>query len=169
MTKRSVESVVAALEAADVRYLIVGGLAVVAHGYLRFTADLDLVLDPDPSALRRAIDAFTGLGYRPRVPVAFDDFADPGRRAEWRRDKGMLVFTLQSADHAWTEVDLFLESPFDFEAAFGRAVRLQVAPGAMATVVGFDDLLEMKRKSGRPIDLSDLAMLEERREDPNDG
>jgi len=46
-----VESIVVALNAAKVRFLIVGGLAVAAHGYLRFTADVDLVLDPEPEAL----------------------------------------------------------------------------------------------------------------------
>ncbi len=35
MTKRSVEAIVDALNAAGVRYLIAGGLAVVAHGYVR--------------------------------------------------------------------------------------------------------------------------------------
>lgn len=43
MEKNSVEAIVGALNEAGVRYLIVGGMAVVAHGYLRFTADLDLM------------------------------------------------------------------------------------------------------------------------------
>jgi len=166
MTRKSVEVVVAALEAANVRYLIVGGLAVVAHGYVRFTADLDLVLDPDPAALRRAISALTDLGYRPRVPVDFNEFADPARRAEWIRDKGMIVFAIQSADHSWTEVDLFLEAPFDFEVAYARAARLAIGSSPTATVIGFDDLIAMKRKSGRPVDLTDVTMLEERRAEP---
>jgi len=48
VTKRSVEAIVDALNAAGVRYLIAGGLAVVAHGYVRFTADVDLILDLEP-------------------------------------------------------------------------------------------------------------------------
>jgi hypothetical protein len=44
MELRSVEAVVAALNAAEVRYLIVGGLAVNAHGYQRTTVDLDMVI-----------------------------------------------------------------------------------------------------------------------------
>jgi hypothetical protein len=47
MQRRSIEAIVQALDAANVRYLIAGGLAVVAHGHLRFTADVDLVLDPE--------------------------------------------------------------------------------------------------------------------------
>ena len=43
MEKRSVEAVVRGFNEAQVRYLIAGGVAVVAHGYVRFTADLDLI------------------------------------------------------------------------------------------------------------------------------
>ena len=69
MQKQSVETILGALNRARVRYLVVGGLAVVAHGYVRFTADLDLVLDPERESLRRAIYALTALGYRPRAPA----------------------------------------------------------------------------------------------------
>ena len=44
MEVRSVEAVVKALNDAKVQYLIVGGLAVIAHGYERFTNDVDLVI-----------------------------------------------------------------------------------------------------------------------------
>ncbi len=67
MEKSSVEAIVRALNEAGVRYLIVGGMAVVAHGYLRFTADLDLILDLQEDNLRRAVAALAGQGYRPRA------------------------------------------------------------------------------------------------------
>ena len=65
MERRSVEAIVEALDAAGTLYLVVGRLAVAAHGYVRFTADIDIVLDPAPAALRAAIEALRGLGYRP--------------------------------------------------------------------------------------------------------
>src|SRR5262245_43586269 len=99
MERRSVETVVGSLNRANVRYLVVGGLAVVAHGFVRFTADIDLVLDPDPAALRRAIVALVGLGYRPRAPVPFEDYADPAKRTSWMRDKGLTVFSVFSDQH----------------------------------------------------------------------
>lgn len=43
MKLQSFEAVVGALNDAGVRYLIAGGLAVNAHGYLRFTHDVDLI------------------------------------------------------------------------------------------------------------------------------
>jgi hypothetical protein len=41
----AIEQVLAALNAENVRYLVVGGVAVVLHGHLRTTADLDLVVE----------------------------------------------------------------------------------------------------------------------------
>ena len=113
MQKRSVEEIVKALNDASVRYLIAGGLAVVAHGHLRFTADLDLILDLDEDNARRALSALSGLGYRPRAPVALEEFANPKTRSRWIREKGLTVFSLCSPQHSTTEIDLFVESPFD--------------------------------------------------------
>src|SRR5262245_28077628 len=118
MERRSVESLVRALNQANVRYLIVGGLAVVAHGHARFTGDVDLVLDLEPGNAKRAIQAFESLRYRPRAPVPFADFADAAKRAEWLSSKGLTVFSAASPDHAATELDLFVENPFDFENVY---------------------------------------------------
>ena len=121
MEKRSVEEIVRALNEAGVRYLIVGGVAVVAHGYLRFTADLDLILDLAEDNLRRAVAALAGEGYRPRAPVPLEAFIDAVNRAQWVRDKQLTVFSLDSSQHPRTEVDLFVEAPFDFDKAYAEA------------------------------------------------
>jgi len=160
MTRRSVESLVAAFEAAQVRYLIVGGLAVVAHGHVRFTADLDLVLDPDPAVFARARAIFESFGYRPRVSVSLKSFGDARERARWAAEKGMLALSLTSPEHRATEVDLFLEPPFDFAAAWARAHRIELEPGVQAAFVSLSDLRAMKRAAGRPVDALDLAALE---------
>jgi hypothetical protein len=48
-----IEAVLDALNRAQARYLVVGGVAVVLHGYLRTTADLDLVLHLTPDNVRK--------------------------------------------------------------------------------------------------------------------
>lgn len=169
MQRASVESVVLALDEARARYLIVGGLAVVAHGYVRLTADLDLVLDFEDTSVRAALKALSGLGYRPRPPVPLEQFAEAERRAAWIADKNLKVFSLYSPEHPMTEIDLFVESPFDFGAAYARAARLELSPGIAATFVSLDDLLELKRRAGRPQDLADIARLEQVRRERQDG
>lgn len=168
MERASVEAIVGGLNEAGVWYLVVGGLAVVAHGYLRFTADLHLVLDLEADNLQRALRVFGGLGYRPRAPVDLREFADAATRESWVREKGLTVFSLFSPEHAATEIDLFVEPPFDFERAYASSSRLELAPEIMATFVGLDDLVELKKKAGRSQDLTDiekLMALQRRRKD----
>ncbi len=165
MQKASIEAVVRALNQQGVRYLIVGGLAVVAHGYVRLTADVDLLLDLEEANLRRAVAALSRLGYRPRAPVELDRFIDPKARAEWVKTKGMTVFSLFSPDHPATEVDLFVEAPLDFGKAYASAVRIEVAPGAVATIAGLDDLITLKERAGRPQDMQDVEHLRSLRRD----
>ena len=80
MKLESVSAIVEALNGAKVRYLVVGGLAVVAHGYLRFTNDVDLVIQLEPDNIRRTFEALSRLGYRPGVPITAEQFADAGNR-----------------------------------------------------------------------------------------
>lgn len=159
MEVHSVGSIVTALNLANVRYLVAGGLAVVAHGYVRFTADIDLIIDFERGNVSRAIAALEGLGYQPRAPVPFADFAEPEKRALWKRDQNLTVFSVWSPRHPLTEVDVFVESPLDFDAAYARAVRREIAPDLSATFVGLADLRELKRLAGRPQDLLDLDNL----------
>lgn len=159
METGSVVAIVLALDQHQVRYLIVGGLAVVAHGYVRFTADVDIMLSVEPDNLRRAVTGLKTLGYGPRAPVEFDEFVDPAMRQRWAREKNMTVFSLFSEAHRATEIDLFLEPPINFEAAHERAVRKEVGPGVEATFCGLDDLIALKEQTGRPRDLDDIEHL----------
>jgi len=158
--RRSVEAIVRALNDAGVRYLVAGGLAVVAHGFVRFTADVDLVLDFEAQNLHRALPALAMLGYRPRAPVELDRFAEVSERSQWVTEKGLTVFSLSSPEHVATEVDLFVESPFDFDAVYARSPRLEIAQGIAAPFVALGDLIAMKRRAGRAQDLLDIERLE---------
>lgn len=62
MTGFDLAALVAALDQGDVGFVVVGGVAVGAHGYLRATRDLDLVPDPDRGNLRRLARALGDLG-----------------------------------------------------------------------------------------------------------
>ena len=88
MRLQDVEANLRALNDANVRFIIVGGLAVVAHGYVRYTADIDLVLDLKPENVLRAMEALKLIGYRPLLPVEPTDFANEQTRNQWREEKG---------------------------------------------------------------------------------
>jgi hypothetical protein len=159
VTAHPIEQVLEALERGGVRYLVVGGVAVVLHGHLRTTADLDLVVSLEAGNARRAVAALASLGFTPRAPVPAEQFADAAVRQGWIEEKGLTVFTLWSERQPGLEVDLFVSEPFDFEAAWSRRVTVQL-DSTRATVAGLDDLLALKRSAGRPQDLADVAALE---------
>jgi hypothetical protein len=168
MKRDSVVAIVDGLNQNQVRYLIVGGLAVVAHGYVRFTADVDLLLSVEADNLKRAVAALKALRYRPRAPVGLDDFVDPANRKQWAQEKNMTVFSLFSDIHPATEIDLFLEPPIDFDGAYARAIRKEVAPGTTATFCSRFDLIELKTLSDRPVDREDIEKLKLLPEDSDD-
>lgn len=154
-----IERVLHALEAARVRYLVVGGVAVVLHGHPRLTADLDLALALDTENVRLAFAALGALGYRPRVPVTAEAFADADERARLVREKGMTVLSLFSPSLPLTEVDVFADPPLVFEDAYAHSVEMELG-GTSVRVAAIADVIDMKRIAGRPKDLEDIAVLE---------
>lgn len=160
----SFEAIVAALEDAGVRYLVAGGLAVNAHGFLRFTKDVDLVLDMVPENIERAFAALRTLDYRPMVPVAASDFADAVTRERWIKDKNMRVLQFWSDRHRETPVDVFVRDPFDFDNEYVRAL---VKPLGSINIrfVSIPTLIRMKRAAGRSQDMVDIEHLQMRLDD----
>ena len=153
------EPVLAALDAANVRFVVVGGVAVVLHGHPRMTADLDLVVDLAAESAGRAISALVTLGMEPRLPVDPQAFADPEVRRGWIVQRSLTVFTMLDPNEPLLEVDLFAEPPLPFEELWGQATIVQLG-GQAVRIASIDHLITMKQAAGRPQDLADVAALE---------
>ena len=160
MELRSVETVITALTSADVHFLVVGGVAVNAHGYERLTVDLDLVVGLQPPNIIRALNILRSIGYHPAIPVTPEQFADAPTREAWRREKQMLVLKLWSDQHRRTPLDIFVYEPFDFEREYARARWEQISPTVRAPIVSYEALLAMKKEAAREKDLLDIAALQ---------
>jgi hypothetical protein len=160
MEVRSIETIVQALNGAQVQYLIVGGLAVNAHGCERATRDLDLVIGLQPDNIARGLHALLKVGYQFGIPVTVEEFAEPALRDKWRREKNMIVLKLWSDRHRRTPVDVFVYEPFNFAQEYVLARLEYVTPSQTARVIRLETLLAMKREAGRPRDLADIADLE---------
>ena len=152
------EPVFQALDRAGVRYVVVGGVAVVLHGHPRLTADLDLAVDLEPEPAVRAIEVLTGLGLRPAAPVDPMGFADPVIREAWVADRGMLVFTMRDPDDPLRQVDLFVQEQIPFEELWSRADLVAVGD-VRVRVASIADLIAMKESADRPLDRDDLENL----------
>jgi hypothetical protein len=160
MEIRSIEAVSTALQKAGVRYLVVGGVAVNAHGYMRMTRDLDLVVQLVPENIRAAMAALAQLGYRPMVPVSLEDLENSRIRQSWAEEKNMIVLKLWSDDHPRTPMDLFIQEPFDYERESEAAITFQITQEIGLPIISRECLIRMKKDLGRPQDLADVAELE---------
>ena len=152
------EDVLATLQAADVRFVVVGGIAVILHGVPRTTSDLDLVPDLDDANMRRLVEVMTRLGFRPRAPVSVADLAVAERRREWFEEKGMLAFSFHRPGRPLDEVDVLFQSPIEFATLNERADEFK-ADGLVLRVARPSDLITMKQGTGRAQDESDIDAL----------
>ena len=153
------EAVASALNEAGVRYLVAGGLAVNAHGYLRLTMDIDLVIALDDANVKAAFEALVGIGYRASVPIDAEQFADAAQRDRWRDEKGMVVLNFFSDQYRDAPVDVFVHVPFDFEGEYRMALVGDLRPGLSVRFVSIPCLIEMKEAAGRPRDVDDIQHL----------
>jgi predicted nucleotidyltransferase len=151
------ESVFQSLNERGGRYVVVGGLAVVLHGHLRATGDIDLIVDLSASQVEKTLAALSYAGFRPYAPIPASDFADPEKREAWAREKQMVVFSLHPVAGV-PMVDLFLEHPVEFDELWSRSIVVHVR-GVPIRVASIDDLITLKRLAGRREDLADADAL----------
>lgn len=160
----NVRQIFSALNHANVDYVVVGGMAVILHGYLRATADLDLVLGLAPENCERGLAALSAVGFTPRFPIAIEEFADPAKRRVWIDERNMLVFPLWDPHNPLRSLDLFVEEPIAFERMLREAVMKDI-DGLSIRIASIEHLIEMKQAAGRPRDLDDVAKLRQIREE----
>jgi hypothetical protein len=157
-----------ALSDEQVQYVLVGGLAVQLHGFLRSTFDIDLVLAMNDGNLSRFIEVAKRYGLVPVNPIPIDSLRNTGLIDQWHREKGMLTFALRERQIGGSMVDVLVRSDVPFENLMANAVAGELF-GRRVWIASIDDLLLMKRIANRPKDLLDIAALEriKRGEDPN--
>ena len=129
------------LERDQVRYVVVSGVAVVAHGHARPIIDLDIVIDPAPQESQRAMHALTFAGFVPSIPLSLS-----------------MVTVLRMFDQRQREVDVFVRYSIPFDELWSSSVRMNVG-NSTARVASLDHLLRAKRTIGRPHDLLDIEGL----------
>jgi hypothetical protein len=144
------ERIVAALNAARVGYVIVGGLAAGAHGVVRATRDLDLVPDPDPANHERLAVALAQLGGEHPISEVLTGEA-------LARPASMKVLTFCGEVHVLNR----MPGTAPFRELAAERLLVEIDPGVLAPVCSLRHLRAMKRASDRPRDSVDLAELDE--------
>lgn len=148
------------LNKANVLYLVVGGLAVVAHGYARLTKDVDLVLSMSEENIVKGLDTLASLGYKPKIPVTAAQFACKKLRESWILEKNMIVLQLYSDSHRETPIDVFIREPFDFAEAYKERIVFPLVEDVSYPAVSYTYLKDLKLTANRPQDIADIERLD---------
>jgi predicted nucleotidyltransferase len=141
-----------------IRYVVVGGVAVNLHGYVRLTVDLDIMVDLSEENLLKILQVMDKLGYTPRVPVNPHELLSEEKRNEWIEKKGAVVFTFIDPNALFRHIDIFLSNPMDFEKTCRNKEVIAIG-NTKVPVASIDDLMKMKAASGRPRDMEDIQHL----------
>lgn len=149
----SLERICAALHGADVPYAVVGGHAVALHGAVRGTFDIDLVLRWTKETLVRAEAALNGIGLVSRLPITAEDVH--AFRDEYVRNRNLVAWNFHNPDDPLEQVDIVIT----YDLTGKRTKRFELASTAVV-VLAIEDLIAMKRASGRPQDIEDVHALE---------
>ena len=141
------KDLLSAFQSHGVKYLIVGGFAVIYHSQPRFTKDMDLFIQADAANAKATYAALGEFGARLQG-IRPEDFIDTNSLFRFGREpRGFDVL------------------PFipgvDFEAAWERRVEtvIDIATGLKANFISAEDLIASKLAAGRPQDLADADAI----------
>ena len=132
------------LNANAVEYLLVGGYAVVFHGYTRFTGDMDIWIRPSVENARKILNVLSEFGMG-SMGLEIKDFTD---------EESVVQF-------GYPPVRIDVMTSIDgvaFEEAFPKRV-IKTVSGVSVNVIHLDDLKANKRATGRFKDLNDIEHL----------
>lgn len=145
--------VVTAFEKLKVSYALVGGYAVALHGAVRGTLDIDVIIPRDEDSFLRAERALSELGLVSRLPVnAKEVYAF---REEYIKNRNLVAWSFYHPHEMRKVVDIVIT-----HNAKDVGIKRVKIENQSVRIIAIGDLIEMKRASGRPQDLADIAALE---------
>lgn len=127
----------------NVRYLLIGGYAVILNGYVRNTTDMDLAVAADADNAERMVKALREFGFREGVDTSL--FTKP---------RSLVRFGFEPLK---VEIINYLEG-LDFDIAYERR-NVAELDGLTISLIHIDDLIANKTAVGRHIDLADVEEL----------
>jgi predicted nucleotidyltransferase len=152
------EEIFRAFQKQKVKYVLVGGVAVNLLGAMRNTADLDILVEMSDDNLKKIVQILKKQGYKVKQPVDPMKITNKKTREDWIKNKHMKAFNFYKEDEL-KEVDIIIDSPVSFDEAEKSTLRIKV-DDLMLPVISIDNLIMMKRKTGRAVDKLDIEELE---------
>jgi hypothetical protein len=137
----------------QVDFVVIGGVAVQGHGYIRGTHDVDIIVEPTALNLSRLSEALMGLQAELRVPGTLR-LTDPHQL----RSAPLIPTVTKYGPLDIVHVEHVAGPPKSYEALRTGALVITLQ-GIEVPVAGLSDLIRMKRAAGRDQDLADIEAL----------
>lgn len=129
----------------NVRYLIVGGYAVAFHGHPRYTKDIDIWIELEPTNAERVISALKQFGFS-SLDLTSEDFLVPDQ--------------IIQLGYPPNRIDLITSLiAVDFDECYSQR-KETIIEGVVINFIDVENLKKNKSASGRPQDIADVANLE---------
>jgi hypothetical protein len=141
------------LDSRKIPYALVGGHAVALHGAVRGTVDIDFIINWSLKNLEKFEEAMTDLGLSPRHPISANDVYN--FKDEYIKNKNLIAWNFIHSDNPLFQIDLVITTDLK-----NKSVKKIKVGSRDVRVLSKKDLIEMKKKSGREQDLSDVEALE---------
>ena len=136
-----------------VKFAIAGGYAVVLHGVVRGTVDVDIVIALSEKNYVQAEVALQSLGLTPRLPVTSHDIFH--FRKDYIQKRNLIAWSFTNPAKPVQVVDIIITH--DLAKLKTKTIKLHGIP---VPVLSRESLIKMKREAGRPQDLEDIRALE---------
>jgi hypothetical protein len=136
--------VFASLNSHGVKYLVIGGVAAIAHGVPGTTFDLDLLIEAKPENARRLLDALAEAHFGTALLTSPEDLL--AHEITIFRDRVRIDVQTATAG-------------LIFQDAWQRRAEMTYKD-QMFYVLSRQDLIASKRASGRTVDLEDVHILD---------
>jgi len=132
------------------KYLVIGGYAVSVHGYPRSTKDLDICIELSQANAEKMVRVINDFGFG-SLKLTTEDFLKTN-------------FVTQLG-HEPIRIDILNDlDGVNFEEAWLNKKMVNYE-GVIIPFIGYNELLKVKAKAGRPQDIADISKLKKRNRD----
>ena len=148
-----IHKVCEALQKEKIPYAIVGGYAVAFHGVIRGTVDVDFVIAWSLKNLIKVERALNGMGLVSMHPINAESVFH--FRDEYIQNRNMIAWNFYDPANPLNQVDIVIS--YNLEDGHTKIIRTS---GGNVNILAKEDLIKMKKASGRIQDLEDVKSLE---------
>jgi predicted nucleotidyltransferase len=144
MTITPYEKLLASLARAEVRFIVVGGVAVALNGFVRTTDDVDILIERSPENVSRLLATLNTFGAGHARELSYEDFDDAEGAVRVVEDFPLDIFTVMRG-HRYAELI--------------HRVRQTEISGMTIDFLNAEGLIRLKQHSDREKDQIDIVAL----------